>query len=107
MSKENQENDPLMPWMPPVIPPPIYAQPSPPPKPISVPTEEIAKPTSEKRWDICIPAGFLFTGSIWGLTIKVPPIDICLPNPLILTADVIWDLLWFVLDKLAGEYYGK
>jgi len=96
-----------MPWKPPVIPPPVYVKPSPPPEPLPSEVHELIKPKGEHRWDICLPAGFLLTQNVLGVTIKVPPFDICLPNPLILAADVIWDLFWFVLDKLAGEYYGK
>jgi len=56
---------------------------------------------------IKIPTGMLLDMSLFGVGIRVPPIDIVLVPDLYIDLTPIWNVIMAILDKMADEYYER
>ena len=56
---------------------------------------------------IKIPAGMLLDISLFGVGIRVPPIDIVLVPDLYIDLTPIWNVIMKILDGMADEYYER
>jgi len=56
---------------------------------------------------IKVTAGMLLDMSLFGVGIRVPPIDVTLVDDLYIDLTPIWNVIMKILDGMAAEYYER
>jgi len=56
---------------------------------------------------IKVAAGMLLDMSLFGVGIRVPPIDVTLVDDLYIDLTPIWNVIMKILDGMAAEYYER